>query len=190
MMVQSYQQRRFMIEVERKYRIKEEGYKDKIVKLGFSVGDTVRQIDKVFLLNSKDFSGFTVGDPVARIRVVDSSNTLTIKRAVNSEGDVVEHETGIDSAAAAEGMLTEIGFSAVTVVNKKRTEFKKGDVVISIDSVESLGDFIEVEVLCAEGEEDRALEKVIDTAASLGLGDDQIEPKKYDQLISEPNIKQ
>ncbi len=175
-----------MIEVEQKFRVKNHtSIETRLSSLGYKRSDTVHQADKVFLLNSDNFKTFTPGDPVTRLRTVNGSTTLTFKRAINVEGDSVEHEMTINPASAGEGLLLEMGYKPATNIEKMRTEYKLGEITIALDDVVGLGLFAEVEIVCSEGQADAARKKVLATADSLGLKAEDIETKKYDQLMSE-----
>lgn len=175
-----------MIEVERKYHISNKQVIEKnLNKLGYKKTETVHQADRVYLQKSDSFKTFKVGDPVTRIREVNGSNTLTFKKAVNAQGDTIEHEMTVEPASEAEGFLLELGFNPVTNVDKVRTEFKLNNVTVALDEVMGLGSFVEVEILCIEGEEKIARAKIVEIAKRIGLNTNDIETKKYDQLISE-----
>lgn len=175
-----------MIEVERKYRIDNAAFIEKrLFELGYKKAETVNQTDIVYLQKSDSFKTFKVGDPVIRIRKVNDLSTLTFKRAINSEGDAIEHEIRFEPTSEAEEFLLEIGFKKITKVDKVRTEFKLNDVTVSLDEVMGLGSFVEVEILCGEGEEELAKVKIAEVAKVVGLDPVLIEKKKYDQLVSE-----
>jgi len=176
-----------MIEVERKYRVQDlTAIVMELQRLGYEQQETVQQEDTIYLINSKDFGeGFKKFDPVMRIRTVNGAHKMTYKRSINDDGDTVEHEITVTPIDPAKSMLLELGYHIVTNVNKKRTEFTKANVTVSVDEVARLGSFVEVEVLCNEGEEEHALKQVQEAASELGLKEEDIERKKYDHLMTE-----
>lgn len=175
-----------MIEVETKFRIADKvRIANKLKELGFIGAEPVRQSDKVFLVKSDSFRTFKPGDPVTRIRTVNGVSSMTLKRAINTSGDSVEHEMTVNPASAAEGLLLEMGYKAVTDVDKIRTEYKRDDTTVALDEVSKLGEFLEIEIVCNEGKEADARSRVMATAIDLGLSEDDIVTKKYDQLMSE-----
>jgi|SRR3989344_3785702 len=178
---------KLMIEVERKFRIdsnKKASLIRKLTKFSEKIA-TVHQVDTVFLRNSESFEGFKRGDPVVRVRIENNKATLTYKRALNDQGDAVEHEMLIDPPGAGEEILKEVGFKLVTKISKERTNYKSGDISIAVDKVQSLGVFLEIETLCASEQElPSAQVKIMNKAKELGLNESDIEPKKYDQLMS------
>ncbi len=176
-----------MIEVERKFRIdsnKKASLIRKLTKSSERIA-TVHQVDTVFLHNSESFEGFKRGDPVVRVRIENNKATLTYKRALNNQGDAVEHEILVDPPGVAEEILKEVGFKLVTEIEKDRTNYKSVDINIALDEVKSLGVFLEIETLCASEQElPSAQVKIMNKAKELGLNESDIEPKKYDQLMS------
>lgn len=58
-----------------------------------------------------------------------------------------EYETIIEDAFAVKKTLDLLDFRKIIIVNKKRNSWVCDDVEISIDSVENLGDFIELEAI-------------------------------------------
>ena len=175
-----------MIEVETKYRLSDkQSIAVKLKDLGFIGSEPVHQIDKVFLVNSDSFKTFKPGDPVTRIRIVHGVSSMTLKKAINKSGDTIEHEMTVDPASSAEGFLLEMGYKSVTDVEKVRTEYKRNEITVAVDEVAKLGAFLEIEIICKEGDEENARTKVMAMASDLQLSESDIVTKKYDQLISE-----
>lgn len=175
-----------MIEVEVKFRIADkERIANKLKELGFIAAEPVRQSDKVFLVKSDSFETFTPGDPITRIRIVNGVSSMTLKRAINTSGDSVEHEMTVNPASAAEGLLLEMGYKAVADVDKTRTEYRRDDTTVALDEVSKLGEFLEIEIVCNEVEAVKARDRVMATANDLGLSEVDIVTKKYDQMMSE-----
>lgn len=121
-----------------------------------------------------------------RIRSSNNETLLTYKRAINEQGDRVEHELVIDSPEIAEKLLHELGYQKTVRVEKNRQEFTFDGVHILFDQVKDLGTFLEIEMLCQnETEIPKAEEKIFSIAAQLGVSRTDIELKKYDELMSE-----
>lgn len=178
-----------MIEIERKFRISRTDKIDaRLVKMGYQKNESVHQVDTVYLLKSDSFRTFKTGDPVVRIRTANGRASLAYKRVINPAGDTIEHELNIDPVMAAEGVVFEMGYKPVTKVDKMRTEYARGDITIAVDDVKGLGRFAEIEIVCREGQEEGVEQRIMDAASRLELNQDDIEPKKYDLLISELGI--
>ncbi len=175
-----------MIEVERKYRltnVKFQEIKAKLLSLNPDA-QIISQHDTVFLHGVDSFKDFSPGMPVIRIRTEDGHCTLTYKKALNEEGDSLEHEVGIDSASTMTEILQADNYRIVTAVLKDRLEIKQGHITYALDTVKRLGDFLEIEILTKDENSMRVAEAEIKKAAlQFGLQDSDIEAKKYDQLL-------
>lgn len=83
-----------------------------------------------------------------------------------------------------------LGFRRVAVVRKFRRpyllEWNGRSLVITLDTAEELGNFVEVEAI-AEGADDLpdAQAAVLDLARNLGLADDRREPRSYLRMLLE-----
>ncbi len=175
-----------MMEIERKFRLNEEQAKRVAEYLeAQGVAPAVhQQADKIFLYKMDSFKNFTLGDPVMRLRSMDGKTLLTYKRAVNAAGDRVEHELGIDATETMEKILQELGYMLAIRVEKRRVEYKLGDIAACLDDVSGLGMFLELETICSsEDDIPKAQEKIMALAATMGLSAADIEVKKYDQLL-------
>ncbi|OGB75292.1 hypothetical protein A2810_00375 [candidate division Kazan bacterium RIFCSPHIGHO2_01_FULL_49_10] len=175
-----------MIEIEIKFRVDNNRRADIVERIGRLCpnGNSIRQMDKVYLIKSDSFKDFKSGDPVVRIRVVDDKSTLTYKRAIDGHGNTIEHEIAFTPIAEGENILCEMGYKMVTEVAKTRSVWKSGDVTISLDDVDGLGAFLELEILGDSEQIKPARERILTLAHELGLSESDIELKKYDQLVS------
>lgn len=176
-----------MIEVELKFRIAESELKNienRLSDLGYAKSEPKNQVDTVYLeAKNKDFSTFTPGEPVARVRKDGESITMTVKRKM-SDGVSLEHETICDSFSAACGIFEALLMNKVVEVNKTRTEFKKDSYTVTLDNVLGLGWFVEIETLAEEGVDTSSLESnILNIAEELGISKDSTETKKYDVLL-------
>ena len=177
-----------MIEVERKFRANSLMNAKVVAWLnahGAFEKDLQYQVDTVFLIRSDSFKDFTKGDPVVRLRIVNNDVSLAYKRAMNESGDAVEHEMKVESFDIACAMLADMGYKIVTEIRKHRKEYVLQDITVTLDEVEGLGLFLEIEAICQPGEEAAAETKVAGMADALGLGKEDVEPKKYDVLLAE-----
>lgn len=75
---------------------------------------------------------------------------FTLKRAVTGQLDSIEHETGVDDPDAMIAIVKELGFVAFSDMSKIRQTSKLGEVGVCVDSVEGLGEFMELEQLADE----------------------------------------
>lgn len=178
-----------MIEIERKFRLSPRQKSDieQTLQADYGPLETIHQVDQVFLHGMDSFATFKRGDPVARLRTTNDETTLAYKRSINEAGDTVEHELTVSSAETMAAILKEMDYRPVTTVIKDRTIAKAGELAIMLDSVVNAGDFLEIEVLADDESEQPAIEqRIMDKAAEFGLTADDIELRKYDQLVSMP----
>ena len=159
-------------EVETKVVLPECGYiqrlREKLVSLGCTFEKHVVEEDVYYQHPCRDFAKT---DEALRIRVVGDKVELTYKGPKKRvEGGVKAREEISISIASqfehAKMLLEKLGFKEVMVVRKKRDYYNCGDVVVSLDQVEKLGCFVELEYR-GRGNASSRLEEVIE---KLGLG--------------------
>jgi adenylate cyclase class 2 len=89
---------------------------------------------------------------VLRLRKDGQGAWLTYKGPLRFEGRVrlrVEHETAVDNADAARGLLEGLGYSVVKRYQKVRETWRLGGVTVALDHT-PIGDFAEFEGEAAE----------------------------------------
>ncbi|MDN7023400.1 class IV adenylate cyclase [Methanoculleus sp. FWC-SCC1] len=79
-----------------------------------------------------------------------------------------EYNLQVESGAACEEIFGRLGFQPTAEVNKLREIFELDDATVTLDEVDGLGTFIEIEVLAEENEEDAA-DRVTALAKELGV---------------------
>ncbi|XMT17282.1 class IV adenylate cyclase [Candidatus Saccharibacteria bacterium oral taxon 488] len=144
-----------MREIEIKVRLQnKEGLLAALAAKGVFLSEPVHQRDQVFgLPGEAGGDGNTV--PWLRVRTEtrgygenETKRALfTFKRSVTGQLDSIEHETGVDDPDAVIAIVKELGFVAFSNVSKIRQTGKLGEVGVCVDSVEGLGDFMELERL-------------------------------------------
>ncbi|MCK5486976.1 MAG: class IV adenylate cyclase, partial [Desulfobacterales bacterium] len=129
---------------------------------------------------------FSITDEALRIRVVNGRAVLTYKGkkldAVSKTRE--EFETDVDGVTMR-SILLSLGFVESGVVRKTRTAFELEDLTICLDSVDGLGEFIEVESI-VESESDVELHRarVFGFLDKLGIGQgDSIRVSYLEMLI-------
>jgi adenylate cyclase, class 2 len=176
-----------MIEIERKFRLdpkRQSRIQAALIKAHGSL-EPVRQVDEVFLLGMDSFKGFKPGMPVVRLRTQNGVARLAYKRKINEAGDSLEHEVVVESAETMRAILVDIGYKPVTVVAKSRVEVKEDSVALALDTVEGLGDFLEIEIMAPDDADLSATEqRIMAMASTFGLTSDDLELKKYDELLT------
>ena len=123
--------------------------KKKLRELAIVLSDPVTQHDVVY-----SRPGAIDDDPNEcwlRIRTEnDARHIFTLKRSVTSQMDSIEHEVTVDDPEAMRGIIHELGYVLFSDLTKTRQSGHMGPLDICIDTVPKLGQFVELEKLCAE----------------------------------------
>ncbi|HJH31866.1 MAG TPA: class IV adenylate cyclase [Methanosarcinaceae archaeon] len=172
-----------MIEIEVKARASHERVKELLRELGACVTGVEHHCDTYYNAPHRDFS---ITDEALRIRIVNGHAVLTYK---GKKLDTVsktreEFETGVD-AAIMRNILLALGFVESGVVKKTRALFEFENFTICLDSVDGLGEFIEVETMVGPGSDvDHHRARVFGFLERLGIGEgDSIRVSYLEMLI-------
>lgn len=140
-----------MIEVEVKVRADHSKIRTVLRNIGATEIRTEIQADTYFAAPHRDFAKT---DEALRIRSLDGHAVLTYKgpKLDGISKTREELETPVDEITT-ERILHALGFSEAGTVRKKREVFRAGKISVCLDSVEGLGEFLEVEII-AENEKD------------------------------------
>ena len=178
-----------MLEAEVKLRIDEpaaERLREHLQTLGASTGAPVHQRDIYFAHPNRDFSKT---DEALRLRFEERGLFVTYKgkkldppRKTREE---IEFPLATDPETATL-LLQRLGFTIVATVEKLRSEFTLTDpsaAIVSIDRIEGLGLFCEVEVSADTVEQGR--EGLARFLTKLNLEDRSPIPESYLELLIE-----
>jgi adenylate cyclase class 2 len=140
-----------MYEVELKVRAKHGPVRERLAALGADPVDAVVQTDTYYDAPGRSFAET---DEALRIRHERDVETGEERSAITYKGPKVddtsktreEHETGVTEPDAAEGVLEGLGYEAEAAVRKERERFAVGDATVTLDDVDELGTFLEVEI--------------------------------------------
>ncbi len=159
----------------------------KLIDIGFLFDPPRTQEDTIFLPLGIEYCGITKGTPVVRVRDSNGIISLTLKKRIISNNELIklEKETVVSDKQQALEIVEHMGFHEVVRVNKKRTESKLGGMTVCIDEVEDLGSFIEVERLSYGDDHENIQSQLSDFLQTLGVGADDRITKGYDTLIYE-----
>ena len=140
-----------MIEVEVKVRADHSKARTILRNIGATEIRTEIQADTYFAAPHRDFAKT---DEALRIRSFDGKAVLTYKgpKLDGISKTREELETPIDEEITAK-ILYALGFSEAGIVRKSREVFIAGKITVCLDTVEGLGEFLEVEIV-AENEKD------------------------------------
>ncbi len=143
--------------------------------------------DHYFLAPDRDFA---VTDEALRVRSIGSKNWVTYKGPRRDEATKTRLELelpladGIEAAGHFRRLLEHLGYRPVGLVRKTRQVFasaRDGFVMqATLDNVEQVGTYAEVEIVAKESDYDRARALVLQVAGELGMK--QAERRSYLQL--------
>ncbi|HIQ03121.1 MAG TPA: class IV adenylate cyclase [Desulfurococcales archaeon] len=134
-----------MLEVEVKYRVENVDYvKSRLVKLGAKHIETVVEVDYYYQHPCRDFKK---SDEALRIRVSNGKYTLTYKGPRIPGAVKAREEISVEfrDFKKLDTILRKLGFKHLATIVKKRDIYALGEFKISVDEVEGLGEFIEIE---------------------------------------------
>lgn len=122
-----------------------------------------------------------------RIRTIGNRKILTYKK-INNEMYCEEYEVEIDNSDNMKKIFDSIGFEIITEVNKKRIIYSYLDKYeVSLDAVDNLGYFIEIEVKEKITDYCEEYNILINNSKKLGLNLNNIINKRYFQMLLEKN---
>ena len=139
-----------LFEVEVKARIKDAAsIESRILQLGAIFQKEIHQSDIYFQHPIRDFAQT---DEALRIRITDDKNYLTYKGAKLDSTSKTREELEIEVQEPLKllELLTRIGLSPIKKVVKTRKFYLYNDITISIDDVEELGSFLELELAVSD----------------------------------------
>lgn len=163
-----------MYEVEVKIPTPVDGLRDRFRSKSDEVVGTILQHDTYY---DHPVESFAETDEALRLRRTESVSTGETSTVLTYKGPLVdtksktrkELESGIDAPDRIHRILHNLGFEPVATIEKERERFRFGESLVSIDTIESLGTFVEIERSADEAEIDRARSEVLKLAERLDL---------------------
>jgi adenylate cyclase, class 2 len=125
-------------------------------------------------------------DEALRVRYTNDRAVITYKGAkIRNAGLKAREElnNAVESGQVFERMLDRLGFTKTAEVNKWRENYRLGSAMISLDSVEELGTFVEIEIM-AEDERPDATIQILDTAKEIGVEGEPILASYLELLLA------
>lgn len=184
-----------MYEVELKVRADHEQVRDALAARDADREHRVRQVDTYYDAPHRDFAET---DEALRTRLESDLESGEETTELTYKGPLVEtesktreeHETVVDDPAGIEGILDGLGFEPAATVEKHREAFSIDGYTVTLDTVEALGEFVEVERAVAAADPDdpgvaRVREGAIDLMGELGLDHDEQIRTSYLGLVLE-----
>ena len=135
---------------------------------------------------------FSVTDEAIRVRYTNDHAVVTYKGAkIKTSGLKAREElnTVVDSGAVFEQMLDRLGFTRTAEVNKWREIYRLSGAAISLDEVEDLGTFVEIELL-AEDENSDTVARIEQIAKEIGVCGEPILASYLELLLAKRSAAQ
>ena len=164
-------------EVEMKFPVGDmAALESRLTALGAAISDAQTEIDVYFAHPARDFAR---SDEALRIRRKGSANFITYKGPKIDAATKTRHEIDLPlppeepTAGAWMGLLDALGFTVAGEVRKSRRKafilWQDRRVEVSLDEIEGLGQFAELELVVDAAEMDAARACITSLAAEIGL---------------------
>jgi adenylate cyclase class 2 len=173
-----------MLEVELKVKIPSlDPVREQLVRKNAGSAGKVHEHDIYYNAPHRDF-GQT--DEAVRVRYTDDHAVVTYKGPKIKKFGLKAREElnfAVESGEIFETMLDRLGFRKTREVNKWRETFKLGNASVSLDTVEGLGTFAEIEVI-AEDEGDNPTSAIEKIAKEIGVTGEPILESYLEMLLA------
>jgi adenylate cyclase class 2 len=175
-----------MIEVEIKAKISDSKKIIKRLKTKTIFLKEIFQEDIYFNAPDRDFR---ITDEALRIRTSSEGSELTYKGPkIGNLMDKTREEISVhlnkNDLQKTRVILEKLGFQAVDKVSKKRMLFQFNDLSISVDFVENLGEFIEIESLVkTQNEIEKKRKEILNLLNELDIPLENCERRSYLELL-------
>ncbi|MGD0081353.1 MAG: class IV adenylate cyclase [Methanoregula sp.] len=173
-----------MLEVELKVRIPSlDPVREDLTRKNAQFRGRVHEHDIYYNAPHRDFA---LTDEAVRVRYTDDRAVVTYKGPkIRKYGLKAREELNfaVESGEAFETMLARLGFTKTTEVNKWRENYTLGTASISLDTVEELGTFAEIEVI-ARDENENPTEMIGKIAKEIGVEGEPILASYLELLLA------
>lgn len=176
-----------MIEVEIRAKVTDfNNIKKELTKLGSNLITSEEQIDKIFgherFLDSNKM--IVEGGISSRIRKVNNQIALEFKE-ISRQGIGMEISSDVDSIDLGVKFLEKLGFKEAFTISKIRENYNLNGFTVSLDKVDKLGSFIEVEKLITSIDNKEEVKKECIDLLKKIAPESEIENRKYGDLMQE-----
>ena len=179
-----------MLEVELKVKVPSlELVRRQLLEKGAVCSGRIHEHDIYYNAPHRDFG---VTDEAVRVRYTNDHAVVTYKGAkIKKFGLKAREELNIavESGEVFETMLNRLGFTKTTEVNKWRENYRFSDAAISLDEVDELGPFVEIEIM-AEDENSNAAILIQRIAKEIGVSGEPILASYLELLLSKRSAVQ
>ncbi|WP_406655914.1 class IV adenylate cyclase [Methanolobus sp. ZRKC2] len=169
-----------MIEIEVKARADHEQAKELLFGMGAEFLGVQHHCDTYFNAPHRDFAST---DEALRIRSVNGRSVMTYK---GKKLDTIsktreEFETPVDGANSR-SILLALGFYESGIVRKTREIFSYEKLIICLDNVKDIGEFIEVEIT-AESDVELHTKRIFAFLEKFGIGEEDSIRTSYLEMM-------
>ena len=178
-----------MLEIEMKFPVRDfDAVTEHLARWQAAAQPTIDEADHYFNAPDRDFART---DEAFRLRCIGSANRVTYKgpKQGGPTKTRIEIEIGLDPGPEAaeqfRRMVQCLGYRPTAMVKKRRTihEFARDGFAMQacLDEVESLGRFIEIEIMAEPEQKQRAQAVLLQVVSELGLP--ASEPRSYLEMV-------
>jgi adenylate cyclase class 2 len=175
-----------MLEIELKVRVGDlKTVRERLSQKGAGFLGRSHEHDIYYNAPHRDFS---TTDEALRVRYVDGKAVVTYKGAKIKDLGLKAREefnTAVESGEVTEQILSRLGFVKTASVDKWRETYRFGNVTVMLDEVESLGTFVEIEII-SRGDREAALADIDRVKKELGITGPAILDSYLELLLSKP----
>ena len=160
-----------------------------LAALHFSEQPAVQQTDVYFNAPDRDFRKT---DEALRLRTVVTLPDGAAQTLVTYKGPKLdktsstrrELETAAEDFETMRQLFCALGYTAVYTVKKTRRSFTCGAKTVCLDSVDGLGNFMELEAVLPDGSDrEAAVEELLTLLDTLGVSREALTRKSYLELL-------
>jgi adenylate cyclase class 2 len=179
-----------MLEVELKVKIPSlDPAREQLVRKNAQSCGKVHEHDVYYNAPHRDFS---ITDEAVRVRYTGDHAVVTYKGPKIKKFGLKAREElnfAVESGKIFETMLDRLGFTKTLEVNKWRETFRLGTASVSLDTVDGLGTFAEIEVI-VENESDNPTGQIGKIAKEIGVDGEPILASYLELLLAKKTAGQ
>src|SRR3989344_4720175 len=176
-----------MREIEIKLRVQNlEELEKKLTDSGLVISKEITQHDVIYshINDTHGFDESYEGCIISRIRKENGTSIINLKQQRSGEMDNTEYETEVKDGDEMHNILLLLGWKPEVEVKKVRKKGKLGEYEICLDSVEQLGNFVELEKLTDDNvDPEKVRKELFEALKPFGLSEKDEETKGYDTQI-------
>lgn len=167
-----------MYEVELKVRADHDTVRDRLTALDVGHVETVTQEDTYYDAPDRSFADT---DEALRVRIETTAGEcrtfLTYKGPLVDDNSKTrtEAETRVTDEAATRALLSGLGYEPAATVRKERERYTFEGCTVTLDSVDGLGEFVEVEYAGESASETETSEEGVADAGGEGVAEADID---------------